>query len=715
MDRKWTARWIGFAACPNDTSPVFRKQVVLPEVPRTAQVFISGLGAYVLRINGKRVEEDILQPAFSDYNKTVYYNIYEIASYLRSGENTVEVLLGNVWYNEQQETDWLFESAAWKDTPKFIAEFFVDGVCVLRSDDSWDCAESATVFNSLRCGEHYDATKQVVFRQKADVLPAPRGKLMLQTITPIRVSETYAPVQVLNKSVYTGALVKSYVYDFGINLSGNVEIKGTGKRGAKISIRYVERLLENRLPDYFWLNRGFHREREGLMIQTDEYTFCGDGVETWHSEFGYNGFRYVVITGDYEELTVTARCFHTVLPRAGDIECDNPLVMKLHAAVKQSTVTNFHHMPTDCPQREKNGWTGDAHLSAEQAYFNFDMTNAYEKWMHDVADSQTDEGALPAIVPSSDFGYEFDQGPCWDAVLFLIPWQMYRYTGDTAHLRSSYPAMRRYIRYMERELENGLHTHGLADWLALMHEGDLAPDEAVLTLFCGHIAALYRKIALLLGEADDASEAERLHGVIRRAYLEKYGALDINNQTVYALELMFGFTDDRERTVRKLLAAVESTNYHITGGIFCAKYLLDALTDNGYFDVAYRIASQEDFPGWGYLAAVNSGTLGENWCGGQSGNHHMLSEIGAWYYKALAGFRIDEEKPGFRHVFLEPHIPEDIHRFCAYHITPFGKLSLAWDASAVTVEIPEHTTATFRFAGTSRVLPAGRHTIPYKN
>lgn len=343
------------------------------------------------------------------------------------------------------------------------------------------------------------------------------------------------------------------------------------------------------------------------------------------------------------------------------------------------------------------------------------MTNAYEKWMHDVADSQTEEGALPAIIPSSDFGYIFDQGPCWDAALFLIPWQMYRYTGDVEHLRTSYPAMRRYIGYMERQLENGLYTHGLADWLALMNEGDLAPDEAVLTLFCGYIAALYQKIALLLGETGDAAEAERIYSRIRRAYLKKYGELDINNQTVYALELMFGFTDHREKTLQKLLAAVEYTDYHITGGIFCAKYLLDVLTDNGYFDIAYRVASQEDFPGWGYLAAVNSGTLGENWCGGQSGNHHMLSEIGAWYYKALAGFRVDEDMPGFRHVFLEPHIPEDIRSFRAHHITPYGKLEIAWDTSKIKVEIPENTTATFRFNGICKELPAGRHTIPYKN
>lgn len=702
-----SARWIGHPGCPDDTAPVFVQKIHFAQLPSCCTVVISGLGAYVLSINGRRVGEDILQPAFSDYNKTIYYNNYDITAYLCAGENRIEVTLGNVLFNEQQKTDWQLESASWKGTPRFIAEFYAEGKLILQSDDTWMCGESRITFNSLRCGEHYDATRVVAFDHNVTILPAPLGVLREQTILPIRVSGVFEPVKVMKAGVYVGILTKKNIYDFGINLSGNVEIIGTAKRGTKLVIRYFERLLDNMSPDFSCLTGGFHMEEDRNRFQRDEYIFSGEGIETWHSEFGYNGFRYVIVEGDFDTLEVKARCFHTQLLSAGDIDCDNELIMKIHRAVKQSTRTNYHHLPTDCPHREKNGWTGDAHLSAEQAYFNFDMTNAYEKWMQDFIDSQEPSGKVPCIVPSSDFGYTYDIWPCWDGALILIPWQMYRYTGEIRHLQRNYEMMCCYAAYLQRFIKDGLCAEGVCDWLALLDVGDIVPREATITMFCGHMISVLAKIAEILNRNTEAESFRGLHDTIRCAFLKKYGDLTVNDQTFYAMQLMFDFTDDRETTLNRLVASVEYADCHITGGIFCSKYLLDALTDNGRFDLAYKVASQKDFPGWGYLVDVNSGTLGENWLGGQSGNHHMFSEIGAWYYKALAGFRIDDSAPGFRRVLIEPHIPEDVHNFSAYHMTPYGKLAITWNDTSITLEIPEETTASFIYRGSEKVLQGG--------
>ena len=704
MDKKWEANWIGFKECPARTAPIFKKNFILEKIPESSKIYITGLGAYVIKINGVRVGEDILQPAFSNYDKTVYYNEYEITEYLLIGDNIIEVILGNYWFNEQQKTAWEFESAPWKDTPRLLAEIYADQKMIVKTDKSWDCAKSCIVYNSLRCGEKYDATQIVRYFRKADVMLPPGGKLRKQKIAPIRVSEIY-PVKCIAPSSD-----KRKIYDFGINLSGNVELTGRGKYGSKVTIIYFERILENGRPDTAHLNLGIYEDQG----QTDEYIFNGEGVETWHSEFGYNGFRYIMVEGDYEEINFKARCFHTQLEEAGGMECDNKLITEINNAIRRSTLTNFFHMPTDCPHCEKLGWIMDAHVSSEQAYFNYDMTIPYEKMLQDFDDCQLESGKIPCILPSDSWGYHFmENGPVLDGALFLIPWQMYRFTGERKYLMRSYKNMKQYLGYLRFILEDGICNQGISDWLPVWHLEDRVPQGALVTMFSGHLVNLFRKIAIILGEIEDAKEAEELFQYMHSAFLKQYGALEINNQIFYAAQLAFGFTDREEETLHKLLKTVEDADYHITGGLLCSRYLLDVLTEYGRFDVAYKIASQKTFPGWGDLITRNSGTLGEDWWGGRSGNHHMFSAIGAWYYKALAGFNIDEKFPGFRHIYLIPHIPEDIKRFKAWHMTPYGKLSLSWDENIISIEIPEKTTATFRFGSIEKNLNAGTFQIPY--
>ena len=702
--KKWNGKWIGFPICSADVAPVFKKVLPLQHSPKSAEVWISGLGTYVLRINGKRVEEDILQPAFSDYNKTVYYNCYDVTEYLQSGENVLQITLGNGWYNEQQATDWQFHTAPWKDFPRLIFELWEGETLLCCSDASWLCAESQTVFNSIRCGESYDATRQPVFSQHATVVPPPGGVLKEQKIQPIQLRDIYQPVEIITQARYWGSQSTQLIYDFGINLSGNAELTVRGKRGSKVQLKYFEKLLDNGLPETSQLTGGLHNLRDRDCFQREVYTLSGDGTETWHSEFCYHGFRYVAVLGDFEELSLQARCFHTNLSQIGDVETDNPLIRKLQSAVKRSTLTNFHHIPTDCPHREKLGWTADGWLSAEQALFNFDMVNAYSKWMADFADSQRNSGAIPCIVPATAWGHSFNCGPCWDLSLFEIPWQLYRYTGQRSCLEGIFQTQTNYFHYLPGILEDGLCRFGLADWLAPVNMGNLSPDEAVITLCCGRICQRFADISGLLGRNDLSQEALALRDQIRSSYIKKYADLDIPSQTVYAMELAFDFTDDRSATLQRLLAAVQKANYHINGGVLAAKYVLDVLTENGYFNLAYRIAMQTDYPGWGYMASINSGTLGEDWGGGKSGNHHFFSEIGAWYYKALAGIRIDDAAPGFRNLLIEPHIPTDIENFRAWRDTPYGRLEVSWDADWLYLILP--TTADLAYHGKSvRLLP----------
>lgn len=686
--RKWIGKWIGYPQCPANVAPIFQKKVQLSEIPGSVQAYVSGLGCYVLYINGHRVGEDILQPAFTDYTKTVLYNTYDVTAYLCSGENLIQVMLGNTWYNEQQPTDWQFHTAPWKDFPRMILEIWAGEDLLCKSDSSWLCAQSKVFFNSLRCGERYDATRQVSFTRHAAVVPPPAGNLKAQMIQPIRVSEYIEPVKCITQARYWGSDTAQLIYDFGINLSGNLEVIVSGARGGSVRLTYFEKLLDNGLPDTCQLTGGLHQVADRDSFQREVYILGGEGEEKWHSEFCYHGFRYVMVQGEFDSLALRARCFHTQLAPAGDIITDHPVIAKLHSAVKQSGLTNYHHIPTDCPQREKLGWTADGYLSAEQMLFNFDMFSAYGKWMDDFVDSQQPSGTIPCVVPSTAWGHSFNCGPCWDLALFEMPWQLYRYSGDAACLEKTFETQKKYMDYLPGILEDGLCSFGLSDWLAPVNFGPISPDEAVITMACGRICERFAQCCQVLGERELERKAQMLRNQIRTAYLAKYADLDIPSQTLYAMELAFDFCDDREATFQKLVENVENADCQIRGGVFAAKYVLDVLTENGRFDLAYRMAIQPAYPGWVYMANVNSGTLGEDWGGGKSGNHHLMSHIGAWFYKALAGIRIDDAAPGFAGVKLQPHIPADIANFRAWHDTPYGRVCVSWDDKYLYVETP---------------------------
>ncbi|MHB9034703.1 MAG: family 78 glycoside hydrolase catalytic domain, partial [Anaerolineae bacterium] len=384
----WQGRWIFNPACEDNAAPVFRKRIQLVGAPGSAELRICGLGFYVLRVNGRRVGDELLQPAFSAYDKTVYYNKLDLRSFLQVGENELQVTLGNGWYNQQQPDAWQFEHAAWHAKPRLVCELYLDGELAAASDSSWECAESPITFNSLRCGETCDARHQPDNWIPAAVTFGPGGGLVEQTIQPIRLAELIEPVTTLPAG-------RGKIFDFGVNLSGNVEIRVRGKAGDRVHIQYAETARTNGSLDLEQI-KGLVFDRR---FQRDEYILSGEGEEVWHSEFGYNGFRFAQVVCNCELLKVTARCFHTELKDLGGIESDNEQLNRIQGALRRSTLTNFHHIPTDCPHREKNGWTADAYLSCEQALYNFDMQGAYLKWLGDIVDCQLPSGQIPCIAP----------------------------------------------------------------------------------------------------------------------------------------------------------------------------------------------------------------------------------------------------------------------------------------------------------------------------
>ncbi|MBE5783557.1 MAG: hypothetical protein E7329_09630 [Clostridiales bacterium] len=674
QDRKWVGKWICASECPMDEAPLMHRTAYIPEIRPNARIFISGVGFYVLYINGRRVGDELLQPAFSAYDQTVYYNVYDAAPYLQMGENQIEVLLGNGWFNEQYPNSWGYENVKWKSVPQLIFEMEMDGENILWSDGRWKWSPSQVTYNSLRSGETCDRTRTIGPMQPVTIAHGPGGCLKRQMIPPIRLREEIRPVQVMKGP-------GGSVYDFGVNLSGNAEICVSGKPGEKVTLQYSERIFPNGELDLESNAQFVH----GPRFQKDEYVLAGDGKETWHSELGYNGFRYVEVSGNIQVHSVIGRCFHTDIQAAGEIACDYAPVLDIHRAVRRSTLTNFHHIPTDCPHREKNGWTGDAHLSCEQALFNFDMKAVYLKWLDDIVDSQRPNGAIACIVPPGVFGYNWGTGATWDYALFEIPWQLYRFTKDTEVLRRYIVPMERYLSFLEAMGENDIFRDGLGDWCP-PKEAVICPTGMLVTAYAAACFEGYGKAAAVLGDTEKAAQAEKRAEQIRRALIETWPEEEAKGQTALALYLFFHLSKNPERITQRLVDEIAQDGGHLLCGILGTRMIFDVLTENGHFDTAWKIAMAEGYPGYRNMLSRSGGTLGERWDGSYSLNHHMFSPIGAWFYRALGGIEITEA--GFEKVRIHPHMPEEIGFFSAWHASPLGKIQVSWNRERVDILLP---------------------------
>ncbi len=367
-----------------------------------------------------------------------------------------------------------------------------------------------------------------------------------------------------------------------------------------------------------------------------------------------------------------------------------------------SYLSNLQGIPTDCPHREKNGWTGDAHLAAEQGLFNFFPEAVYTKWMNDLNDEQRPSGELPGIVPTSGWGYQWGNGPAWDSAFLLIPYYMYEYCGDARILRAHYAGIKRYVDYLTSKAKDGIVSIGLNDCAPYK---TTTPADITSTAYYYRDARIVALAARLSGNSADARKYEQLAAKIKIAFNKKFydpetGSYGNGSQTSLSCALYQGLVEreNRARVLNNLVAAVKKNNDHIDTGILGAKYILNTLTANGRADVAYEIASQKTMPGWGWWIEQGATTLWEEWDGTASRNHIMFGDISAWFYKALAGINPDPAHPGFRHFFIHPNVVGDLTSARASYDSVCGQIESAWREAdgrfLLTIRIPANTSAT---------------------
>ena len=703
-------------------APYFRKTFSVSKKIVKARAYIAVAGLYELYINGNRIGDHYLDPMFTRFDQRNLYVTYDVTAQLKDGGNAIGIMLGNGWYNFQSKAVWDYERAPWRNRPAFCLDVKItynDGsVETVSSDKSWKTTLSPILFNSLYTGEHYDARKELsgwnttnyndsnwhnVINRKA-----PSQNIVAQTMQPIRLVDTLHPVSL--KQINDTA----WLFDIGRNISGITQIKLKGDSSTVVRVIHAERLdkqgnIDQSNVDYFLAEK----TRKEDPFGTDIYYLSGKGEEMFKPRFNYKGFQYVEVKSNkplhLSKEDLVAYFMHSDVPQVGNIQTSSDLINKIFAATNASYLSNLFGYPTDCPQREKNGWTGDAHIASETGLYNFDAITVYEKWLADMRDEQQPNGVLPSIVPTGGWGYEWGNGPDWTSAVAIIPWNVYLFYGDSKILSDNYDNIKRYVDHINYLYPDGLTTWGLGDWAPLK---STTPVEFTSSIYYYTDANILAKAAHVLGRQNDfevyKALTEKIKNAINKKYLHAERAMYADgNQTEQSTALFWGIIPDslRQKAAAILADSIAKNNYHLDVGILGAKAVLSALSDNGQAQTAYLLASQKTFPSWGWWIENGATTLYENWNielqRDLSLNHIMFGEIGAWLYKGIGGIKPDESNPGFKNVLLEPNFVDGLTDFSAEHTGPYGKIISAWKRKGKSivykVSIPANAGATIHF------------------
>jgi alpha-L-rhamnosidase len=700
-----------------------RKEFAVEKDIRRATVSMSGLGVSELYINGERIGDAVLSPGMTEYPKRTFYVTHDVTKELRDGKNAVGVILGNGRYYSPRSD--VYASMTNYGYPKLLFQLRIEhadgSVSEVVSDNSWRMTTDGPIIaNNEYDGEEYDARKEMRGWSEAgfddpsflaaENATTPPGELVPEPIDPIRVTETLKPIAI------TQPTPGVYIVDMGQNMVGWCRIKVSGPAGTAVKLRHAETLTpEGQL---------YLANIRGAKV-TDIYTLKDAGTEVWEPRFTYHGFRFVEVTGWPGQLTIEdieGRVVHDDVRRIGHFECSNDLLNQIFKNVVWGTRGNYRSTPTDCPQRdERQGWLGDrAEVSRGETYI-YDNAALYAKWLQDMEDAQKPTGSVPDVCPAHWPIYS--DNVTWPSSTVIIPNTLWRQFGDEQIVAEHYDSAKRWIDYMLTFAKDGIIDRDqYGDWCVppedpkLIHSKDpaRATNKALLaTSYFYHDLTLMVKYAEMLGKEEDAKQFRELAEEMKAAFNEKFldrekGYYDNGSQTSSVLPLYFGMVPDdmRERVFDQLVHKITvETKGHIGTGLIGGQFLNRVLTDNGRVDLAYTIATQTEYPSWGYMISQGATTIWELWNGNtadpamNSGNHVMLvGDVVIWMFEDLAGISPDDETRAFKHIVMKPQIVDGLTHVKATYDSPYGEIASHWekerDEFVWEVTVPANTTAT---------------------
>lgn len=719
-----------------------------------ATASVCGLGFYEFSLNGKKVGDSEFAPLWSDYDKSVYYNTYDVTELLQKGENVAGVLLGNGFYNVQggRYRKLLISFGA----PTLLFSLVInyeDGTReTIYSDNDWKYDLSPITFNCIYGGEDYDARREqegwnkIGFNDRqwrpVVVQEAPKGMLRPQKAAPVKIMERY-DIQKVTKltSEQVASACKStkrtvdpsaFVLDMGQNLAGFPEITVRGKRGQKVTLIVAEALTDE----------GACNQRQTGRQHYYEYTLKGEGDETWHPRFSYYGYRYIQVEGAVLKgqknpgklpvLKNIQSCFvYNSARKVSTFECSNPIFNAAHRLIEKAVRSNMQSVFTDCPHREKLGWLEQVHLNGPGLLYNYDLTAFAPQIMRNMADAQHANGAMPTTAPEyvvfEGPGMDaFAESPEWGGALVIFPYMYYETYGDDSLIKKYYQNMRRYVDYLSTRADRHILSFGLGDWYDY---GDFragfsrnTPVPLVATAHYYMSVDYLIKAASIVGNDYDVRYYSSLAYDIMVAFNERFLNYDTaqygtGSQCSNALPLFLRLTQSaghqgiyemdhrlNRKVFMNLVKDVEAHGNRLTTGDVGNRYLIQTLANYGADELIYKMFNHEEAPGYGFQLKFGATTLTEQWDPrqGSSWNHFMMGQIDEWFFNSLAGIR-PYVKNGYQIVGIAPKPVGDLKYVKCSYDTPYGVIAVDWTHEngtfTLNLSVPVNTTAVVTLPG----------------
>lgn len=703
-------------------APLFRKKFIVKEKVKSATLFITAGGYYTSYINGGKIGKNILDPAWTNHNKRIYYAEYDLSDKLTTGNNILAVTLGNGFYNPlpmRMFGKYNLRMELHAKKPEFIARLVIvynSGKSEeIMTDRSWKHSYGPVRKNNVYLGEIYDGSKETEgwttddYNEKewAESVESdgPGAKLQKTFFPPVQVTATISPVSI------KPAVKAKYVVDMGVNYTGLYKIKLKGNKGDTIIFRFGERIYDNgELNPMTSVCSQIKRKgmagdgAPDIAWQTDKYIF-GDKGEVWYSpSFTYHIFRYMEIAGlKYKpEITdIEGFAFNTNVETSGAFSCSDNLLNKIQDATRRTFTDNLISVQSDCPGREKFGYGGDLNATSESFIYNYDMKSFYRKTVYDWVDAMNDS----TFIDTAPYVGIVYCGVSWESAFLITQYKLLLYYNDTSLVREMYDLDLKWMNKVARLHPEGIVRSGLADHEALQK----VPVELIGTTHYLDCARIMTRFASMMGDTENEDRfrilAIRLKNMILKMYWNESIADTINKQTLFATLLYYDIIpyNEKDAAVDSLMKAVKKGPAgHFTTGIFGTKYILEALSETDRTNDVYKIVSSTVYPGWGHMIDRGATTIWETWKESDnvySNCHPMFGTVTEWYFRWLGGIQPSSENPGFEKFTLSPRIPEGLKNVkCSYN-SPFGTIVSEWenkskDKQEYYFEIPAGTEAT---------------------
>jgi len=736
-------------------APIMRKNVNVGKEVKRARLYATARGAYWFYINGQRVGDGYLNPGWTDFRHRIMYNTYDVTQMLRQGNNALGIELGHGWFCD----DFGWAGAMWGDQygykPSALAMIkveYTDGTNeTFVTDNTWKVYNGGPLYvNNLYHGVIYDARREVdgwkepgfndAAWEKVAILPPPPASTEIQG---------YVGLEIKNNITLTAKKMtrigNRFIYDMGQNFAGVPRLKNMkGRKGQTITIHFAEMLYPETVPENprAPLTREHYERNKGQMymdnyrsaISTDYYTFRGapEG-ETFEPPFTQHGYRYVSIDGLDEPLPledVEGIVLESVGEQISRYETSNADINQLFNNIVWGQRGNFLAVPTDCPQRdERLGWTGDANVFCRTSTYNMMTGPFFNRWFYTLRDQKSDNGDVGGYYPSLGGTKEgaprsgFERGCGWSDVTITVPWEMYQQYGDLGFVERHYGAMKDYMKFLESQAKDYIYPDAFywGDWLAPMPTN----ISMLSTAYFGYDARLMREMAKALGKTDDAVYYDKLYRNISRAFCNYFfdsegytiegnhkGTPRMDTQTSYLLPLAFlELPEDlQQKAVKHLLEAIKRSNYHLQTGFLGTPLLCNVLSNFGHNDIAYRLYTQTEYPSWLFPVKQGATTMWERWnsytikegfgeVSMNSFNHYAYGAIEEWIMSHNLGIQRDENRPGYKHILMQPKIDDTFSFVKGGFRSVYGDIASAWEikpsGTEIEFTIPANTTATF--------------------